>query len=416
MQSRIIFHVDVNSAFLSWESSNRLDQDLLAVDLRTIEAVIGGDHKSRHGIVLAKSISAKKCGIVTGEALSRALLKCPNLTIVPPNFEVYHRCSQALITLLSEYTPTLSQFSIDEAFLDMTQTLKLFGQTPVEVANKIRERIEHELRFTVNIGISSNKLLAKMASDFKKPNLCHTLFPEEIPTKMWPLPVEELFFVGPSAKERFQTLGIHTIKDLACSNLAMLKHHLGNKYAIMIHDYANGIDDDVVVAEEEKNKGYGNSITLAQDVTELSVANQVLLALCETVGTRLRSAKVACSCITVEIKYADFHTKSHQATLADVTNSTNRIYEAASKLFLEFWDHSPIRLLGVRASKLDENEFSQISLFDTKQHEKLNKLDHAIDEIRNKFGTDAVRRASFLKQDSICNHRLQKNEREIKKS
>lgn len=408
MQSRVIFHVDVNSAFLSWESTNRLMLDQTAVDLRTIDAVIGGDQKSRHGIVLAKSNSAKKYGIVTGEALSRALMKCPNLTIVPPNFEVYHRCSQALINVLSEYTETLSQFSIDEAFLDMTQTWQLFGQTPENVANQIRERIERELHFTVNIGISSNKLLAKMASDFKKPNLCHTLYPDEIKTKMWPLPVEELFFVGPSAKQRFDTLGIHTIKELALSNLTMLKHHLGHKYAIMIHDYANGIDEEEVVAEEEKSKGYGNSITLSQDVTELSIANQVLLALCETVGYRLRSAKVVGSCITVEIKYADFHTKSHQTTLQDVTNSTNTIYEAVCKLFLEFWDHSPIRLLGVRVTRLDENEYSQISLFETKNHEKLNKLDHAIDEIRNKFGTDAVKRASFLKEDSICKHRLGK--------
>lgn len=408
MQARVIFHVDVNSAFLSWESTNRLSLDKAAVDLRTIDAVIGGDHKSRHGIVLAKSISAKKYGIVTGEALSRAQMKCPNLTIVPPNFDVYNRCSQALITLLLEYTPTLSQFSIDEAFLDMTQTYRLFGQTPIEVADQIRSRIEQELHFTVNIGISSNKLLAKMASDFKKPNLCHTLYPEEISVKMWPLPVEELFLVGPSAKNRFHTLGIHTIGDLANSNLVMLKHHLGNKYATLIHDYANGLDEDEVLAQEEKNKGYGNSITLAFDVTDLTTASQVLLALCETVGSRLRSAKMSASCITVEIKYADFQTKSHQTTLADVTNSTNVIYETARKLFLEFWNHSPIRLLGVRASKLDENEFSQVSLFDSGKHEKLNKLDSAIDKIRDKYGTDAVKRASFLKDDSICKHRLGK--------
>jgi DNA polymerase-4 len=247
-----------------------------------------------------------------------------------------------------------------------------------------------------------------MASDFKKPNLCHTLFPEEVATKMWPLPVDELFFVGPSAKSRFHTLGIHTISDLANSNLTMLKHHLGNKYATLIHDYANGLDDDEVVAEEEKNKGYGNSITLAQDVTDLTTANQVLLALCETVGSRLRSAKVSASCITVEVKYADFQTKSHQTTLADVTNSTNLIYEAACKLFMEFWNHSPIRLLGVRATKLDENEFSQVSLFDTGKQEKLTKLDSAIDKIRDKFGTDAVKRASFIKDDAICKHRLGK--------
>ena len=393
---RIIFHVDVNSAFLSWESCNRLALNPQAIDLRTIDAVIGGDSSSRHGIVLAKSTSAKRYGIVTGEPLSQAKSKCPNLVIVPPNMDIYNRCSEQLIQLLFEYTPTLSQFSIDEAFLDMSETWHLFGHTPLEVANKIRIRVENELGFTVNIGIAPNKLLAKMASDFKKPNLCHTLFFNEISTKMWPLPVEELFFVGPSAKNRFNMLGIHTIYDLAHSDLNILRHHIGNKYAQLIYDYANGIDDELVEVEEEKNKGYGNSITLARDVSDLSTAYQVILALSETVASRLRTSKSSCSCITVEIKYADFRKKSHQKTLSDVTNSTNEIYKAACQLFDEFWDKSPIRLLGIRATKLDENEFSQLSLFETEKSEKLTKLDHAIDSIRDKFGSDSIKRASFL--------------------
>lgn len=395
---RIIFHVDVNSAFLSWESCNRLALNPQAIDLRTIDAVIGGDSSSRHGIVLAKSTSAKRYGIVTGEPLSQAKSKCPNLVIVPPNMDIYNRCSEQLIQLLFEYTPTLSQFSIDEAFLDMSETWHLFGHTPLEVANQIRIRVENELGFTVNIGIAPNKLLAKMASDFKKPNLCHTLFFDEIPTKMWPLPVEELFFVGPSAKNRFNMLGIHTIYHLAHSDLNILRHHIGNKYAQLIYDYANGIDDELVEVEEEKNKGYGNSITLARDVSDLSTAYQVLLALSETVASRLRSSKSSCSCITVEIKYADFRKKSHQKTLSDVTNSTNEIYKAACQLFDEFWDKSPIRLLGIRATKLDENEFSQLSLFETQKSEKLTKLDHAIDSIRDKFGSDSIKRASFLNE------------------
>ena len=403
---RVIFHVDVNSAFLSWESVDRLSKDNKAIDLRTIDSVIGGDQNSRHGIVLAKSTSAKKYGIVTGEPLTKAIAKCPNLVIVPPNFKVYSRYSQSLIQLLSEYTPTLSQFSIDEAFLDMSESWHLFGQTPVEVAQKIRSRIASDLNFTVNIGISANKLLAKMASDFKKPNLCHTLFPEEIPTKMWPLPVEELFFVGPSTKNRFYSLGIRTIYDLAHSDLNLLKLQLGNKYASLIYDYANGIDEEPVEVEEEKSKGCGNSITLATDVIDTETAKQVLLALSETVASRLRQSNLSASCITIEIKYADFHKKSHQMTLPEVTNVTNDIYHAAYHLFLECWDHSPIRLLGVRASKFDEKEFTQLSLFQAEKSEKLTKLDSAIDSIRHKFGTDAVKRASFLKGDAICKHRL----------
>lgn len=407
-RKRIIFHVDVNSAFLSWESTSRLKAVPDTVDLRTINSVIGGDNKSRHGIVLAKSTSAKRYGIVTGEPLSHALTKCPDLTIVPPNFPVYNRCSQSLIALLLDYTPTLSQFSIDEAFLDMTETCHLFG-TPSEAADKIRNRVEKELGFTVNVGISTNKLLAKMASDFKKPNLCHTLYPEEIPDKMWPLPVEELFFVGNSAKKKFNMLGIKTIYDLAHSDLAMLETHIGKKYAALIHDFANGIDNEPVVTEEPKSKGCGNSITLAQDVTDALAAQQVLLALSETVASRLRVANVKCSCLTVEIKYADFSTKSHQTTLDHETNSTNEIYEASCQIFHEFWDHSPIRLLGIRGTKLEENDYAQISLFGNEKSEKLTKLDSAIDNIRNKFGTDSIKRASFLNDNSVCRHKVGKD-------
>ena len=409
-KERLVFHVDVNSAFLSWESVSRLSKDPLSLDLRTIPSVVGGDKQSRHGIVLAKSTLAKSYGILTGEPLTHALQKCPSLMVVPPNFSLYTSYSSQLMTLLEEYTPTINQFSIDEAFLDMTDTCHLFGP-PMDTASQIRNRVEKELGFTVNIGVSTNKLLAKMASDFKKPNLCHSLFPAEIPDKMWPLPVEELFFVGKSAKAKFQSLGIRTIYDLAHTNTTVLKAHLGNKYSTLIHAYANGIDEEPVEAADPKAKGCGNSITLGKDVLDTATAKQVLLALSETVGARLRSSSVTCSCITVEIKYADFHTCTHQTILPNQTNTTATIYEAACRLFDEFWDNSPIRLLGIRTTKLDENDFSQISLFENKQSEKLKKLDSAIDSIRNKFGVDAVKRASFLKEDTICTHRLGKDKK-----
>ncbi len=407
-KERLVFHVDVNSAFLSWESVHRLECDSKSIDLRTVPSVVGGDKNSRHGIVLAKSTLAKSYGIVTGEPLTHAFQKCPSLVVVPPNFEVYTSYSERLMKLLSEYTPTLNQFSIDEAFLDMTETHHLFGE-PMEIANQIRERVYNELGFTVNIGVSTNKLLAKMASDFKKPNLCHSLFPSEIPEKMWPLPVDELFFVGKSAKTKFQILGIHTIYDLAHTDVSILKTHLGNKYSLLIHDYANGIDDELVEETDTRAKGCGNSITLGQDVTDRAMAKQVLLALSETVGARLRSSNVTCSCITVEIKYTNFQTYTHQTILPRQTNTTVTIYEAACRLFDEFWDNSPIRLLGIRTTKLDDTDFSQISLFDNKQSEKYKKLDSAIDSIRNKYGIDAVKRASFLQEDTICNHKLGKN-------
>lgn len=406
-KKRIIFHVDVNSAFLSWECAEQLKRDPNFIDLRQLPSAIGGDKNSRHGIILAKSTKAKQLGIVTGEPIVSALKKCPSLVIVPPNFQVYTKYSESLINLLLEYTDKLQQFSIDEAFLDMTETCHLFGE-PLEVANQIRTRVQKELGFTVNIGVSTNKLLAKMASDFKKPNLCHSLYPQEINEKMWPLPVDELFFVGRSAQKKVEALGIRTIKDLATMDLSILKSHLGTKYGELIYRYANGIDDEEVKTEEGPNKGYGNSITLFKDITDLNLANHVLLALSETVSSNLRNANVKCNCITVEWKDYDFVTRSHQTTLESPVNTTNQIYETACKLLKEGWDMTPLRLLGIRATKLNTDDYCQLSLFHTEKDEKLEKLDLAIDKIRNKFGTDSIKRASFLTDSAICKHHLGK--------
>lgn len=406
-KEHIIFHVDVNSAFLSWESAERLKIDNSSLDLRTIPSAIGGEQRNRHGIILAKSTPAKEYGIVTGEPIVSALKKCPTLTVVPPNFKIYNAYSEGLMKLLSQYTDKLQQFSIDEAFLDMSSSCHLFGN-PLDVANCIRLRVEQELKFTVNIGISSNKLLAKMASDFKKPNLCHTLFPCEIEDKMWPLPVSELFFVGQSAKKKFEGIGIKTIKDLATIDLNILKSHLGTKYSELVWKYANGIDEEEVISEDGPNKGYGNSTTLKEDICDYPSAYQVLLALSETVASRLRNANMKCNCINVEMKDSDFTVHSHQTTLQDPTNSTNQIYDAACKLFKESWDLKPLRLLGIRTSKLEDNEFSQLSLFHSSKDEKISKLDIAIDKIRDKYGSDSIKRASFLSDDAICNHKLGK--------
>lgn len=400
---RIIFHIDVNSAFLSWEALYRLTSLEEALDLRTIPSAIGGDITKRHGIILAKSIPAKEFNINTGEPVSQALKKCPNLTLVPPRHDFYVECSNAMMEIFKEYTPDIEKFSIDEAFLDMTQTIHLFG-TPIDTANQIRERILKELGFTVNIGISSNKLLAKMASDFRKPNLCHTLFPDEIPNKMWPLPINELFFVGRMAGQKLYQLGIQTIGDIANCDLPILQSHLGNKYGKLIHEYANGIDNTPVSESDSPNKGYGNSITLSKDISDYNTANQVLLSLSETVASRLRDEKVKCNCITVEIRDYNFNQKSHQITLNIPTDITSIIYETSCKLLKEIWDNTPLRLMGVRASKIIEEDFIQISLFHSERNEKLEKLDMAVDKIRDRFGTDSIKRASFLNPKSICDH------------
>lgn len=413
-EERIIFHIDVNSAFLSWESVYRLSMDPGAQDLRTIPSAVGGDAKSRHGIVLAKSTPAKKFGVATGEPLVQALRKCPELTVVPSRFDLYIDCSRKLIRLLEEYTPDIEKFSIDEAFLDMTETIHLFGE-PVAVADALRERIHRELGFTVNIGIAPNKLLAKMASDFEKPDRTHTLFSEEIAAKMWPLPIRELFFVGSSAAGKMERIGIHTIGDLAACDLRILKAHLGDKYAAQIHEYANGIDHDPVAKKDPVNKGYGNSITLSHDVSDYESACQVLLSLSETVGARLRADQVRCNCICVELKDWQFHTQSHQLTLGTATDSTAVLYENACRLLKEFWDLTPVRLIGLRGSRISDDSYEQISLFETEKTRKLKELEKAVDSIRGKYGIDSIRRARFLEEDLLVDHAVGKQKHLEKK-
>lgn len=270
MFDKTIFHIDVNSAFLSWEAVHRLGHRGARLDLRTVPSAVGGDISMRHGIILAKSIPAKKYGVRTGESIPEALQKCPELVIVPPNYELYDKTSKAFIELLKEYTPDVEQYSVDEAFADMTGTAGLWGD-PVSAAERLRNQVRQELGFTVNIGVSQNKLLAKMASDFKKPDQVHTLFREEIYDKMWPLPVEDLFFVGRATSRKLYNMGIHTIGDLAQTSPDILRAHL-KKHGEVIWNFANGRDVSVVEKDPPANKSYGNSTTIAFDVTDPGTA------------------------------------------------------------------------------------------------------------------------------------------------
>jgi DNA polymerase-4 len=297
--------------------------------------------------------------------------------------------------ILREFSPCVEQYSVDEAYCDMTGTLGLYGSAVV-AANLMKDRIANELGFTVNVGISSNKLLAKMASDFKKPNLVHTLFPEEIEKKLWKLPVEELFYVGHATKRKLHALGIHTIGELAKTDLDILKSHF-KKYGEVIYAFANGIDVSVVSDEVPANKGYGNSTTIAFDVDDEAVARMILLSLAETVCTRLRADSVMATVVAVSIVDFEFHWVSHQMTLFTATNTTNEIYQAACRLFDELWDGLPIRKLGIHTSKVVKGDsLRQLNLFDMNKYEKLSKLDTAVDKVRERFGDDAVMRAIFL--------------------
>ena len=400
MPKKIIFHIDVNSAFLSWEAVYRIRHLNGTLDLRTIPSAVGGDRSKRHGIILAKSIPAKKYQIKTGEPVGEALRKCPELTLVPPNYELYEKSSRAFINILKKYSDQVEQYSIDEAFMDMTGTQSLFG-TPVAAATTIKDEIYHTLGFTVNVGISDKKLLAKMASDFKKPNLVHTLYTEEIKEKMWPLPVRDLFLVGGASEKKLHSIGIRTIGELACADINVIKSIL-KKHGEIIWNFANGQDVSIVEAAPPDNKGYGNSTTIAFDVTDASTAKMVLLSLAETIGRRLRKDHVRIEVISVSIRFYDLSSVSHQSVLQAATDITKEIHEEACRLFDELWDGTPIRHLGIHTSRATKDSSSrQLSLFDNTDYEKLERLDRAVDSIREKFGADAIRRASFLNQDKI---------------
>ncbi|MFR8117972.1 MAG: DNA polymerase IV [Lachnospira sp.] len=396
----IIYHIDVNSAFLSWTAVKRLRDNPEALDIRTIPAVIGGDEKKRHGIVLAKSVPAKAYGIQTGEPLVQTRKKCPDILIVPPDFATYVSMSEQLMNFLKQTAPVVEQYSIDEAFCDMTGTGLLYGD-PVAFAHQLKDDILNRFGFTVNIGISTNKLLAKMASDFKKPNLVHTLFPEEIPQKMWPLPVGELSFVGPSMCKKLEALGIHTIGDVAVSNPQLLVSHF-KKHGELIWNYANGFDIELPVNHKAANKSFGNSVTLHFDVTDAENAKTILLSLSETVGARIRAEHAYIGVVSVTIVDNEFRHLSRQCTLSTPTDITEIIYENACRLFDLTWNHVPIRLLGVSTAHATDTAFHQMSLFDEDKNERFAMLNKAVDSIRDKYGEDSIKRARFL--DNGCTH------------
>jgi len=403
--NQIIFHIDVNSAFLSWTAIEQLKNGS-DVDLRTIPAIIGGDKKSRHGVVLAKSVPAKKYGIVTGEPVVNAIRKCPDIVMAPPDHKMYHAQSKKLMEFLMTYTPDIEQVSVDECYMDFTGIAYKYV-SPVAAAFEIKDAVYEKFGFTVNIGISVNHLLAKMASDFEKPNKVHTLFPEEIPLKMWPLPVSELYMAGKSSVEVLNKLEIRTIGELAKTDPKLLELHL-KSHGRTLWEFANGIDGSKVIRERVESKGIGNSTTLPKDAESEEEAKKVLLWLAESVAGRLRKEKMKAKMISVEIKYSTFKSVSHQKQLKRAVNADKMIYDAACELFRELWNGQPIRLLGIRSSKLvDESEPEQMSIFDfqeikekeTPKEEKHQKLNKALDQIRKKYGEDAIVRGSYVISD-----------------
>ena len=396
--AKVIFHIDVNSAYLSWTATEQLKNGA-EIDIRTIPAIIGGDQKSRHGIVLAKSIPAKRYGIHTGEPVANAFRKCSNLKSFPPDHKMYREKSRELMAFLAEFCPNIEQVSVDECYMDVTDVIGR-GESLVEVATALKDRVRDNFGFTVNIGISENKLLAKMASDFEKPDKVHTLFPGEIQEKMWPLPMRELFMAGKSSVETLRKLEILTIGDLAKTDPRLVELHL-KSHGRMLWEFANGIDRSQVQSEPTENKGIGNSVTLREDLTEEGQVWPVLLELAESVGRRLRKAGQKAGMVSVEMKYYTFQRTSHQQQLQRPGNEDEILYQTAKKLFREMWTGEPIRLLGIRTSKLVEaEEPEQLSLFDLgEENEKQKRLNEAMDSIRSRFGEGAIQRGVYWKKD-----------------
>ncbi len=382
---RQILHVDVNNAFLSWTAISMLKKGS-NLDIRTIPAIIGGDESKRRGIVLAKSPIAKELGIKTAEPIYFAKQKCPDLQIFPSDFTIYRHYSNLLYQLLLEYTEKVERFSIDECFLDMTDYLG--NRTIFDIAKEISQRVKKEFGFTVNIGIATNKLLAKMASDFQKPDKIHTLFPQEIPTKMWVLPVSELFMVGKKTIPKLERMGIRTIGDLAKQDKTILIHKFG-KFGKVMWEYANGIDASEVISQEEEPKGIGNSITLPKDIQNIEELSEVLLALAEQVAFRLRKQNKRAYVVNVQLKTKDFISYSHQKKLEVPTDSTKTIGNVAKALLQESYKGEPIRLIGVRVDNLCSKKEIQLSLFDTNK-EKQEKLDQTIDKLKEKYGYNTI--------------------------
>ena len=400
---REILHIDVNNAFLSWSALDLLKKGY-NIDIRTIPAIIGGDESRRAGIVLAKSQKAKEFGIKTGEPIFIARQKCPSIEIYPSNYKIYSEYSNKMYNILLQYTDIIERFSIDECFLDLTDAL--YKTNLYEVAKKIKEQIFNELGFTVNIGLSENKLLAKMASDFEKPNKIHTLYLNEIEEKMWKLPVEELFMLGRKSVPKLKNMNILTIGDLAKTDKEVLINKFG-KYGKLIWEYANGIDESKVDNSTFVPKGIGNSVTLPRNIQTIEKIFEVLLCLTDQVTYRLRKHKLLANTVTVQLRNSEFKDVSHQKKLPVPTSNTKDIFNTAKSLVVEMYKGEEIRLVGLRVDKLQRKTEGQISFFN--QNIKQEKLDKTLDSLKDKYGYSIVTRAGEIEANNVKKRLNEKN-------
>ena len=374
---RVIFHIDVNSAFVSWTAVKILREG--GPDMRLVPSVVSGDPSDRRSIVTAASMPAKKLGVKTATPVSMALRACPDLVILRGDWDWYKECSQGFINICREYSPVLQQFSVDECFIDMT--CRLAGRDPEAVATELKDRIRTELGFTVNVGVGSNKLLAKMASDFEKPDKVHTLWLDEVKEKMWPLPVRDLLWVGKKTEQRLLAYGIRTIGDLAAMPDASLARLVGRKFADQLHESANGIDNSPVDTEEWEAKSYSAERTFPKDLSDPKDIDRALFNVACIVAHRIRKHGICASCVSMFIKYKDFSVAQKQRQLSAPTDITALILNEVRGMFREIWDGAtPLRQVGIGLSKLTREADAQLSLFEDPELEYYRRWDREYDE------------------------------------
>ena len=394
---RTILHSDMNAFYASVEL-------LYHPALRGKPVAVGGDPELRHGIVLAKSQEAKRCGVKTGMALWEARQCCPDIVFIPPHYDRYMRFSHLAHEIYADYTDLQEPFGLDECWLDVTDSAEVKGDGR-RIAEEISERIKFELGVTVSIGVSWNKIFAKFGSDYKKPDAITEITKEDYRQIVWPQPVEDLLYVGRATRKKLHTVGIHTVGDLACADPVMLKSLLG-KMGLVLYVFANG-EDQTPVAKERTHapvKSIGNGMTAPRDLVNEEDVSLVVYLLAESVGARLREHGFAGSVIEIAVRDCDLYGFTRQKKIACPTNVTGEIAEAAMAIFREnyIW-RKPIRSVTVRASMLVPDDAPwQTSLFvDPQKREKLMSLDATVDTIRRRFGYHVIQRGLMLKDTRL---------------
>ncbi len=391
---KIIFHIDINNAFLSW-TAVKLLQEGYDKDIRTIPSIIGGDEEKRHGIVLAKSPVAKKYGIKTAETIYSAKKKCPKLEVYPPDMGLYHHMSDQFFEYLKKYSPDIEKLSVDECFMDMSHSKYLYDAL-LQLAYHIKEEIYRLFGFTVNIGVATSKICAKMASDMEKPNKVHTLFPDEIARKMWPLPVDDLYMVGKNAAIKLHEIGINSIGDLANCDEKVLAKIFG-KQGKVLWNYANGHSDDLSNHRETKNHSVSTSLTFSTDIGEKNKLLQTLYRQVDDLGKELRKKKLYTDTIAILYKTADFVSYSKQLKIPTLTNSTEMLSKYVVNLLDQSWNDEKLRNIGVQFSNLTPVNRKQISIFSDEQADNRDdNIQNTVDKINDHYGTSIIRQANLF--------------------